>query len=85
MLMFVLTASVVGFAMAQLSVTVTAEGEWKNPMIGETKRATIKPLVLLQPADGSKEPKRLQSFGGLNWQLWEAIGPVTLTIQIGAN
>ncbi len=85
MLVFVLTASILGFAMAQLSVTVTAEGEWKNPMTGETKRATIKSLVFLQPADRSKEPKRLQPFGGLNWQLWEAIGPVTLTIQIGAN
>jgi len=85
MLMSVLMASVVGFAMAQLSVTVTAEGEWKNPMTGERKRATIKPLVLLQPADVGKEPKRLQSFGGLNWQLWEAIGPVTLSFQIRAD
>jgi len=85
MLMFVLMASVVGFAMAQLNVTVTAEGEWKNSLTGEKKQATIKPLVLLQPADESREPKRLQSFGGLNWQLWEATGPVTLTIQIRAN
>lgn len=85
MLMLVLMASVTSYATAQLKVTVTAEGEWKNPLTGETKWAAVKPLVLLQPADGSKEPKRVQPFGGLNWQLWEAIGPVTLSFQIRAD
>jgi len=85
MLLFVILVSFAGCAMPQLRVTVTAEGEWKNPLTGEKKQATIKPLVLLQPADGSEEPKRVQSFGGLDWQLWVAISPVTLTIQIRAN
>jgi hypothetical protein len=85
MLVFVIVMSVAGCAMPQLRVTITAEGEWKNPLTGEKKQATIKPLVLLQPADGSEEPKRVQSFGGLDWQLWVAISPVTLTIQIQSD
>jgi hypothetical protein len=85
MLVFVIVMSFAGCAMPQLRVTVTAEGEWKNPLTGEKKQATIKPLVLLQPADGSEEPKRVQSFGGLDWQLWVAISPVTLTIQIQSD
>jgi hypothetical protein len=85
MLLFVILVSFAGCAMPQLRVTITAEGEWKNPLTGEKKQATIKPLVLLQPADGSEKPKRVQSFGGLDWQLWESVSPVTLTIQIQSD
>jgi|YelNatPaOPRAMG01_1025707.scaffolds.fasta_scaffold09316_9 hypothetical protein len=85
MLVSVIVMSVAGCAMSQLRVTITAEGEWKNPLTGEKKQATIKPLVLLQPADGSNEPRRVQSFSGLDWQLWESVSPVTLTIQIQSD
>jgi hypothetical protein len=79
---FVGVLIVSGCAREQITILVTAEGQWLNPLTGETKRAVIRPLVRIQPADETEPPKTLQSFGGLNWERWQASSDVTLTVIV---
>lgn len=81
-LLFIAISVVWGCAKEQPTISVTAEANWLNPVTSETKRAVIRPLVRIQPADESERPKTLQTFGGLNWKRWQAASDVTLTIVI---
>ncbi|MFN4181007.1 MAG: hypothetical protein ACK4I8_11890, partial [Armatimonadota bacterium] len=79
---FVALFLVSGYAKERLTVSVTAEGQWLNPLTGETRRAVVRPLVRIQPVDETEPPKTLQSFGGLNWERWQASSDVTLTVIV---
>lgn len=79
---FALSVSIAAPLLAQPSVKVIAEGTWLNPLTGERRQAVIKPLVIVQPFDGISEAKTVQPLSGLNWKLWQADGPITLTVTV---
>ncbi|MEM4740447.1 MAG: hypothetical protein QXS63_05155, partial [Zestosphaera sp.] len=80
--LFAMLSAISCCAKEQPTISVTAEAKWLNPVTNETKRAVVRPLVRIQPADESEAPKTLRSFSGLNWKRWQAASEVVLTIAV---
>lgn len=63
-----------------LQLSVQAEAMWRQPLTGYSARATLQPQVVYRAADGAETI--VQTFSGLGWELWQADGPITLTVAV---